>query len=110
MVRGRYREIAYPARGVDRFELALGTTGDPLKVANNLIFEQRRRPLVAKGSNHRRFIPHTGTRSKMQTHNLLRLFDDLVGAGEDRWRDCQAERLGGLQVDHQLESRRLLDW
>src|SRR6516162_2182127 len=37
------------------------------------------------------------------------LFDDLVGAGEDRWRDCQAERLGGFEIDHQLEGRRLLD-
>src|SRR5215469_11561557 len=72
MVRGRYREIAYPARCVDRFKLALGTTGDPLKVANNLIFEQRLRPLVAKGSNHRRIIPHTGTRPKMQTRDLQR--------------------------------------
>ena len=72
MVRGRHREIAYPARCVDRFELALGTTGDPLKLANNLIFEQRLCPLVAKGSNHRRIIPHTGTRSKTQTHDLPR--------------------------------------
>jgi hypothetical protein len=30
-------------------------------------------------------------------------FDDLVGAGEDRWRDGQAECVGRLQVDHQLE-------
>ena len=37
-----------------------------------------------------------------------RLFDDLVGAGEDRWRDRQAERLRGFQVDDQLELNRLL--
>src|SRR6516164_3396525 len=37
------------------------------------------------------------------------LFDDPVGAGEDRERDWQAERLGGVQVDHQLELCRLLD-
>src|SRR5437868_4784088 len=30
-------------------------------------------------------------------------FDYLVGAGEDRLRDRQAERLGGLEVDDQLE-------
>src|SRR5437667_1696388 len=36
-------------------------------------------------------------------------FDDLVGAGEDRWWDRQAERRGGLEIDDQLEFRRLLD-
>jgi hypothetical protein len=30
------------------------------------------------------------------------LFDHLVGAGEDRWRHSQTERLGGLEVEHQL--------
>lgn len=28
-----------------------------------------------------------------------RLFDDLVGGGEQRWRHCEAERRGGLEVD-----------
>src|SRR6266436_10168371 len=37
-------------------------------------------------------------------------FDDLIGAGEDRWRDGQAESLGGVEIDDQLEGRRLLDW
>src|SRR5260370_17895726 len=31
------------------------------------------------------------------------LFDHLVGTGEQRWRKRDAERLGGFQVDHQLE-------
>jgi hypothetical protein len=30
------------------------------------------------------------------------LFDHLVGAGEHRGRQIEAERLGGLEVDHQL--------
>src|SRR5690349_3929004 len=38
------------------------------------------------------------------------LFDDLVGAGEDRWRHGEAKRLRGLEIDDQLELGRLLDW
>ena len=30
------------------------------------------------------------------------LFDHLVGAGEQRWRHREAERLGSLEIDHQL--------
>ena len=37
------------------------------------------------------------------------LLDHLVGAGEERGWDGQAECPGGLQVDHQLEFGRLLD-
>jgi hypothetical protein len=36
----------------------------------------------------------------------LRLLDQLVGAGEQHWRHGKAERLGRLQVYHQLE----LEW
>src|SRR5215831_18318493 len=35
--------------------------------------------------------------------------DDLVGSQQNRLRDRQAERPGGLKVDDQLEGRRLLD-
>src|SRR5262245_16024238 len=36
-------------------------------------------------------------------------FDHLVGAQQDRGRQLDANRLGGLEVDQQLELRRLLD-
>src|SRR5262245_66562924 len=36
--------------------------------------------------------------------------DHLVGAGEQRQRDRQAERLGGREIDHQLELDRGLNW
>jgi hypothetical protein len=35
-------------------------------------------------------------------------FDHLVGAGDQRWRHLQPERLGSLEVDDQLELVRLL--
>jgi hypothetical protein len=40
-------------------------------------------------------------REQMQQTNSL--FDHLVGAGEQRVRYCKAERLGGLQINNQLE-------
>ena len=36
-------------------------------------------------------------------------FDHLVGAGEQRRRHLKAERLGGFQVDHELEFGCLID-
>jgi hypothetical protein len=45
-----------------------------------------------------------------QSQQTSSLFDHLVGGGEHRLRHGQAERLGGLEVDHQLEARRLFDW
>ena len=35
--------------------------------------------------------------------------DDFVGSGEQHWRDGDAERCGGLQVNHQIKFLRPLD-
>ena len=39
-----------------------------------------------------------------------RLLDDLVRPQQQRLRDRAPERLGGLEIDDQLELRGLLDW
>jgi hypothetical protein len=38
------------------------------------------------------------------------LLDHLIGGGQQRFRDGKAERLGGFEVDHQLDFCGLLDW
>jgi hypothetical protein len=38
------------------------------------------------------------------------LFDHIVGTGEDIWRDFEAEFLGGLKIDDELEAGGLFDW
>ena len=35
----------------------------------------------------------------------LASFDHLISAGEERWRDRDAESFGGLEIDHELEGR-----
>jgi hypothetical protein len=39
----------------------------------------------------------------------IRLFDDLVNASEQSWRNSEAQRFGGLEINHQLEFCGLLD-
>ena len=43
-------------------------------------------------------------------HAETQLFDHLIGAGEQRRWDFEAERLRGLEVDHQLDLGGLLNW
>jgi len=59
------------------------------------------------GTRHGR-VGGTGSSNRVRAVRSA-LLDDLVGAREQRLRHRQAERLRGLQVDHQLEFGRLLD-
>ena len=66
---------------------------------------------TAQTDPHRKFdTTSPGAETGHSRSFARRSFDDLVGAMEDRLWECQAERLGGLQIDDQLERRRLLDW
>jgi membrane-bound ClpP family serine protease len=45
-----------------------------------------------------------GTRRNRERRRTLGvLFNDLVGTGKDRGRDCKAARVRGLEVDDKLE-------
>ena len=59
-------------------------------------------------------IPTRLTRSGCRRFKLFALrdaslLDHLVGGGQQRFRDDEAERLGGLEVDDELEAGRLHD-
>src|SRR5262245_12878958 len=41
--------------------------------------------------------------------SLVSLFDHLVGDSEQPWRQAEAECLGGVEIDHELELGRLHD-
>jgi hypothetical protein len=53
-----------------------------------------------------RFVP----KADSCTSAKRSLFDHLVGEGEQRGRYGEAERLRSLEINHQVEFRRLFDW
>ena len=38
------------------------------------------------------------------------LFDDLVGASNERWRNRHTDRFGSLEINDKFECRGLFDW
>jgi hypothetical protein len=52
---------------------------------------------MAASLGHVRFNPNTGHWSGPSPQQTTPLFDHLVGAGDKRGRDGEAERLGGLE-------------
>src|SRR5215831_454995 len=53
--------------------------------------------------------PSTASKPDLRTAAKRPLFDHLVGAGEQRGRDFEAEGLGGRQIDDEIELGRLQD-
>jgi hypothetical protein len=53
--------------------------------------------------------PSTASTTDSCIAAISRLFDHLVGAGEQRGRYRQAKRLGGLEIDKQFDFRDELD-
>jgi hypothetical protein len=65
--------------------------------------------LGAKSGHYPALLHHSIRDREYPELNVLASFDNLVGTSEDRNWDRKTERLGGLEIDDQLEGGRLLD-
>ena len=64
----------------------------------------RRNPITGiVGCCARAASGHAADRQVRAMNSAVSSFDNLVGAGEQRWRNVDAERLRSLEIDHQLD-------
>jgi len=71
------------------------------------------RPPIATGLMRHSETSLCATSRREQMHNIRLqkpdLLDHVLGAGKQRWRHFKAERLGGFEIDEQLDFCGLLD-
>jgi hypothetical protein len=101
----------WPDRGIKRRS---GTAGTPEAPRSPPMASRQPRRLLSstpfQSSSGECRLKRRGTSQMCQEETLARLIDHLIGAREQHGRDLEAERLGSLEVDHQLQASRLLDW
>src|SRR6516165_5246491 len=84
-----------------------GTQRQPMQTRRTPRYRETRSP-ASSSAEHGGHAPRSSRRPPTASNRGASL-DDLVGEVEHSWRNREAERPGGLQIDDQLERRRLLD-